>query len=191
MVKLVSNERDIRMNKRALAILTAFALSIFLAGCSENSGPATDDDAAVQEELKPAPEFDLEKLDGTIMKSADLKGKVIVVDFWATWCAPCLSEIPNYNALQEKFGDDVVFLGVTLESGSKESVISEVKELNIKYPLVMGNDEMVQGFGGVIGYPTTFMVTKDWKIYQRYLGVKANKKELLDKDIQLLLAQAD
>lgn len=191
MVKLGSNERDIRMNKRALAILTALALSIFLAGCSENSGSATDDDAAVQEELKPAPEFDLEKLDGTILKSADLKGKVIVVDFWATWCAPCLSEIPNYNALQEKFGDDVVFLGVTLESGSKESVISEVKELNIKYPLVMGNDEMVQGFGGVIGYPTTFMVSKDWKIYQRYIGVKANKKELLDKDIQLLLAQAD
>ena len=176
------------MKKIALALFAALAGCILLAGCSENSGPAASEDLSAPEELKTAPEFDLEKLDGTFLKSADLKGKVIIVDFWATWCAPCIQEIPNFNALSEKFGKDVVMLGVTLESGSRESVQSEVKELNIKYPIVMGNDKMVEGFGGLIGYPTTFLVSKDWKIYQRYLGLRLNKKDVIDKDIQTLLA---
>jgi cytochrome c biogenesis protein CcmG/thiol:disulfide interchange protein DsbE len=190
MLKLDSEERDLLMKRNLFAVFLLLAIGLLLMGCSENSGPPTEDEAAEPEALAVAPEFDLEKLDGTRVTSADLKGKVVIVDFWATWCAPCIAEIPNYNELTAKYADsDVVLLGITLESGSKESVISEVNELGIKYPIVMGNDEVVQGFGGVIGYPTTFLVSKDWKVHQRYLGLKTNKKEMIEKDVEALLAQ--
>lgn len=178
--------------KKMAFLVSIMILSALLFGCggldpaaSSNSTPANS-----LKEAKPAPDFDLEKIAGGALKSADLKGKVVIVDFWATWCAPCIQEIPNYNALYEKWsGKGVELIGVTLESGALDDVKAEVIDLNMKYPVVMGDDDIGQGFGGLIGFPTTFVVSKDWKIHQKYLGLTQNKKEKLEKDIQTLLAQ--
>ena len=121
---------------------------------------------------------------------ADLKGKVSVIDFWATWCEPCIREIPNFNKLHEAYpGEEVEVIAITVESPHGE-IASKVKEFGMKYPVLVGNDEVVKGFGGLIGFPTTFLVTKDWKVYKKYLGALPNKQETIKKDIEKLLAEA-
>src|SRR5437763_10418969 len=99
------------MKKTALA----FALAVALFGCSTTSRvPNSENEAASLQPKGPAPEFDLENIAGGKTKAADLKGKVSIVDFWATWCEPCLSEIPKYNKLTEDYkGKDVQIVGIT------------------------------------------------------------------------------
>jgi thiol-disulfide isomerase/thioredoxin len=137
-----------------------------------------------------APEFDLVNVAGGRTESADIKGKVAVIDFWATWCAPCIVEIPNFNDLHAEHKSNAVqMLAITVESGTLDKIKPKVAQFEMKYPVLVGDDKVVEGFGGQRGFPTTYVVTKDWKIYKRYLGVRANKKELIEKDIEKLLTQ--
>src|SRR6266849_5102469 len=134
-----------------------------------------------------APEFDLANVAGGRTKSADIKGKVAVIDFWATWCAPCIVEIPNFNDLHaEHERKGVRMLAITVESGTLDKIKPKVAQFEMKYPVLVGDDKVVEGFGGQRGFPTTYVVTKDWTIYKKYLGMRANKKELIEKDIETL-----
>jgi len=170
---------------KALALLIALSL----AGCTANPG-ATATEPKPSAQKSAAPDFELENVAGGTLKSNDLKGKVTVVDFWATWCEPCISEIPNYNALHQSYADKgVEILGVTVESGKLNDIKPKVEELQMKYPVVVGNDKVIDGFGGLIGFPTTFIVDKDWHVYKKYLGMTRNKKELIEKDLQKLIAE--
>jgi thiol-disulfide isomerase/thioredoxin len=133
-------------------------------------------------------EYSLTKINANAHELTDLKGKVAVVDFWATWCTPCIAEIPKYNALKAKYaGKDFEMVGVTVESGSLEDIKPKVEEFQMKYQVVVGDDKVVEGFGGVIGFPTTFLVSKDGTIYKKYLGSPENKIEMMEKDIETLL----
>ena len=169
----------------------AFAIAFVLFGC-KGSQPAAElrgrDGTAVQ--LKgPAPEFDLENIAGGKTKAADLKGKVSVVDFWAEWCEPCWSEVPKYNKMLDEFqGKNVQILGITVQS-QYDKIKPKVKELGIRYMVLVGNDSVEEAFGGMIGYPTTFVLTKDWKIYKKYMGALSGKDAKIRKDIETLLAQ--
>jgi cytochrome c biogenesis protein CcmG, thiol:disulfide interchange protein DsbE len=137
---------------------------------------------------KGAPDFDLENIRGGMTKSAEIKGKVAVVDFWATWCEPCKAEIPHFNKLNDDYqGKDVQVLGIAIESPHND-IGPTAKSLGIKYMVLAGTDDVVDGFGGVIGYPTTYIVTRDWKIYKKYLGALPDKEERIRKDIDKLLA---
>jgi len=138
--------------------------------------------------IQKAPEFSLKKVSGGELKSSELKGKVVVVDFWATWCVPCKKEIPEYVKLREKLkGLDVEFVGVTFESEGIDKVGPKVEELGITYPVVMGTDEVDVGFGGHLGYPTTFLVDQDWNIHKKFLGNGPTKMAQLEKEITALL----
>src|SRR5437660_1166709 len=147
------------MKKMALAI----ALVLALFGCSSKQPKSLAP-------AKGAPDFELENIRGGKTKSLEIKGKVAVVDFWATWCEPCKAEIPHFNKLSDDYKNkDVQVLGIAIESPHGD-IMPTIKELGLKYMVLVGNDDVVDGFGGVIGYPTTYIVTKDWKIYKKYLG---------------------
>jgi len=141
--------------------------------------------------VQDAPEFELRNVAGGQFKSAELKGKVVIVDFWATWCVPCKAEIPEYNELRAKWKDKgVEFLGVTFDSGSDmDDIKAHIKELKMEYPVVMGSDGVDAAFGGHPGYPTTFIVGKDWKVYRKIFGGPPEKISTIEQDISELLAK--
>jgi len=174
--------------KTTVLILT-FLFALF--GCNSTKSDTGASTSEISDDTKqPAPDFDLVNIAGGTMKSSDIKGKVAVIDFWATWCAPCLVEIPNFNKLHsEHDGKGVQMLAITVESGDLADIKPKIARLDMKYPVLVGDDKVVEGFGGLIGFPTTYVVTKDWKIYKKYLGMTANKKELIEKDIEKLLTQ--
>jgi thiol-disulfide isomerase/thioredoxin len=138
------------------------------------------------------PQMNLQDLDGKAIETDKLKGSILVVDFWATWCGPCIKEIPAYNKLQEKYADKgVKFIGVTMASGEAKEVKSFVAERKLKYTemkytVLMGDDTQAYDFN-IIGFPTTYLVTRDWKIYRKYIGAGPRKTEQLEIDIQKLL----
>jgi thiol-disulfide isomerase/thioredoxin len=170
--------------KKLIAVLCGVFLITGCVGTSKANKPLVI--------LGPAPEFLLQNVAGGDLRSDDLKGKVVVIDFWATWCVPCKVEIPEYNKLRNKLKDKgVEFVGVTFQSGSSvEDVKPFVKELKMEYPVVMGTDAVETGFGGSPGFPTTFVVGKDWKVYRRIFGSPPNKIEQLEKDILALLEKS-
>jgi thiol-disulfide isomerase/thioredoxin len=137
-----------------------------------------------------APEFDLEKVTGGRVRSADLKGKVVVVDFWATWCVPCKVEIPHYNELIARMkGKNFAFIGVTFDAETAKDVEPYIEDLKISYPITMGNEDVNNGFGGEGLFPTTFLVGKDWKVYAKWEGATPGKIQELEDGINLLLAE--
>jgi thiol-disulfide isomerase/thioredoxin len=169
------------MKKAALPFVLWFALL----GCTK--GPTSTTANSVVK--GPAPEFELENVAGGKTKAADLKGKVLVLDFWATWCEPCIMEIPKFNKMADEFkGKNVEVVGITVES-PRGDIQPKVKETGMKYTVLVGNDAVVDGFGGLIGFPTTFVVTQDWKIYKKYMGALPDKDARIKKDIEKLLAE--
>ena len=130
-----------------------------------------------------------ERLDGSTMSFADVDGDILIVDFWATWCAPCISEIPHYNAIDVDYRDKGVHLiGITVESNGAVDVAKWMAAdgtPEITYALVMGNDELINTFGPILGFPTTVLIDKDGTIIKRWIGAASNKsdriRELLDK----------
>ena len=164
-------------------ILMLTLLAISLTACKVAVPDATIGDAEAPPELKPAPEFVLASFPEGTLNSLDLEGKVVVIDFWATWCVPCIKEIPDLNALyHEQDPDKFAMIGVTVQSGSAEDVEPYIERLGIEYPVVMGTKAVEAGFGNIIGFPTKFVVSPDWTIYKKYLG--GDVKEQIEQDIR-------
>ena len=138
------------------------------------------------------PAFELESLPGGNFSSQALAGKVALIDFWATWCQPCLEEIPFWNQLQQRYGDrGFTVLGITVQSGWASDIKSDMAKLKleIRYPVVVGNDQVAQQFGGVLGFPTTFLITRHGQIYKKYTGQYPGKRNQIEADIHKLLAE--
>jgi thiol-disulfide isomerase/thioredoxin len=119
----------------------------------------------------PAPGWELKDVDGKPVNFSQFKGKVVVLDFWATWCGPCRSEIPGYVKLEEKYKDKgLVIIGVSLDQEGPEVVKKFIGEFHMNYQVVMGEDAVVQAFGGVDGIPTTFIIDRTGKIRDKKVG---------------------
>jgi thiol-disulfide isomerase/thioredoxin len=127
----------------------------------------------------PAPSWTLKDVNGQDVSSAQFAGKVMVVDFWATWCGPCRVEIPGYIALQKKYGKDrLAIIGVSVDQGP-EVVKKFVQANGVDYQIVMADDEVVQAFGGEEGInaiPTTFIIDREGKIRDRKLGAEETEE---------------
>ena len=150
-------------------------------------GPAPSSEP-VRSSLKPMVDLRLQSLDGKPVSTESLKGKIMVVDFWATWCGPCIAEIPEFNELHRKFaGKGVKVIGVALASGRPAEVRPYVDRFNMKYSVVAGDDDQTYDLN-IVAYPTTYLVTKDWKIYKVYLGSGKSKAKQIEKDLEKLIA---
>ena len=109
-------------------------------------------------------------LAGKVTSIDELKGKVVLVNFWATWCPPCRAEIPALIELQEKHRDRLQIIGIS-EDDNIEDVHQYVKKMGINYPVVMATPELAQAYGGVAALPTTFVVDTEGRVVQRHMGL--------------------
>ena len=139
-----------------------------------------------ENDRKPAPDFALKDADGKIVNLSDYKGKVVLLDFWATWCGPCKIEIPWFMDLQRKSKDrGFEVLGVAMDDEGWEVVKPFLTEVGVNYRVVIGNDSTAQAYGGVDALPTTFLIDRDGKIAAVHVGL-ASKKDFEDGIEQLL-----
>jgi thiol-disulfide isomerase/thioredoxin len=119
----------------------------------------------------PAPAFTVRDLDGLEITTASLRGKVVIVNFWATWCPPCRAEIPDLVALQEKYRAHLQVIGISEDETSSDVVRRFADEHKINYPVVMMTPELEKMFPGVSALPTSFIVDKESRIVQKHVGM--------------------
>lgn len=161
--------------KRTIMVFLSVILAVLLAagsGCGA-------------EKFKPAPDFTLKDLEGKTVKLSDFKGKVIILDFWATWCPPCRMEIPHFRALYGKYkSKGLEIIGVSLDRSGVEDVKRFAKNNQINYPLLMGNESVAILYGNIRAIPTTFVIDRKNKIVKKYIGY--NDMEVFEADIKKL-----
>lgn len=120
-----------------------------------------------------APDFALTSADGKTIKLSDFRGKVVILDFWATWCPPCKAEIPDFIKLYSQYKDDgFQMLGVSLDQGGMSVVKPFMKSYGINYPIMLGNNQIVADYGGISAIPTTFIIDKQGRIRASFVGYK-------------------
>jgi thiol-disulfide isomerase/thioredoxin len=147
-----------KLMKRTIAILV-IALAFSLIGS-----------ASAQQ--KKAPNFKLKTSGGTTYELQKKKGKVIIVNFWATWCGPCIKEIPDFIELHKKYkSKGVEFVGIALDKEGWENVIPFLKENKINYPVVLGDSVLAASYGGIQYIPTTFIVDRNGNIVDEHTGM--------------------
>jgi len=146
---------------RRLLLVILFA--VIVTGCSKgDSGQSLSGGA---------PDFTLPAVDGSMVSISDYSGKVILVDFWATWCPPCLEMIPVLSKLHKKYSEKgLVILGVSLDNEGLAMLGSFVHEKMIPYKVVMGDKRIGNAFGGVSSIPTMYMVDRDGRLVRKLTG---------------------
>jgi len=126
----------------------------------------------VQAAAAQVPGFTLPAVPGNeVIDIRDFRGKVVLVNFWATWCGPCIQEIPSLNSLQEKFaGQGFSIIGISLDRGGPAIVEKMINRAGIKYPILLGNTKVSKEFGGIFGVPTSFLLDRSGKVLKKYTG---------------------
>jgi len=119
----------------------------------------------------PAPDFTLRTMDGPNMRLQEQRGRVVMVNFWATWCGPCRAEIPALAALQDKYRDRLIIIGVSEDEGPLDGVKQFAAAQKMNYPIVMLTPELTQLFPGVGAIPTTFVLDRESRLVQKHVGL--------------------
>jgi len=165
----------------AAICLIIFTLSL-LTGCGDSQKKT--------KVKKSVPEFSLTTLDGTQITRDSLKGKVVILDFWATWCAPCRAAIPHMASLYETYKDQgLEVVGVSLDKGESE-VGDFIKRNHVPYPIAMGtNNPIIKDLGNISSLPTIILLDKKSSIEFKVVGFNAEIGTKLEKKIKELLAQ--
>jgi thiol-disulfide isomerase/thioredoxin len=179
-----------------LAALVVAAMACSSAGAASSTPPAAAKAAAVEQgplpgagvkvvlsdKPLPVPAFKLTDLDGKVIDQKAWRGKVVLLNFWATWCGPCRAEIPDLIRLQDKYRDQLVVVGMSVDEGATATAIALVKtfvtEHKMNYPVSVVGADIEKLFGGVSSIPSTFVLNPDGKMVQRHIGtLNANVTE--------------
>jgi len=147
--------------------------------------PATNAQAPAKE-AKPAPGFELKDLSGKTVKLSDSDGTVRLVDFWATWCAPCREEIPMFKDLHARYGGKgLTLIGIAMDDEGAQVVDPFVRENQMPYVNLIGNEDVASAWGPLRGLPTKFLVDKQGRIVDTFFGPVP--RSVLEKKIESLL----
>ena len=120
----------------------------------------------------PAPEFKVSTLDGKPITLADYKSKVILLNFWATWCGPCRAEIPDLVELQSKYKDQLQIIGLVVDDDDEDGVKKFAERFGINYPVAMATDELRTEYGGIPALPTSFVLDGEGRVVQKHEGLR-------------------
>jgi cytochrome c biogenesis protein CcmG/thiol:disulfide interchange protein DsbE len=156
--------------------VAALAAGLLLtSSCSGPEAMSTDTveaAAANIEERKPAPEFTLKDGQGQDVSLSDFRGKVVLLNFWATWCGPCKIEMPWFVDFQRKYKDQgFSVVAISLDEEGWDVVRPFAEDMKLNFPVLLGDDELAESFGGVQALPTTFIIDKEGRIYNSHMGL--------------------
>lgn len=133
-----------------------------------------------------APDFTLPQLDGQSLRLSSYRGKIVLLDFWATWCDPCREETPHLVELQQKYGNPgLQIIGVSMDD-SPDPVRGFYQQFHMNYPVVMGNAKIGELYGGVLGLPIAFVLDRQGRIVAKHIG--ATDVGVFEQDVLKLLA---
>jgi cytochrome c biogenesis protein CcmG, thiol:disulfide interchange protein DsbE len=169
------------LKTKVLASSLLFLLLSALIGC-RSSAPKPRAKAGGE-----APDFTITDIQGKKLSLADYKGKVVLLDFWATWCAPCLEEIPHFITMQEKLGaQGFQAIGISMDDGPKP-VEKFYAEHKLNYPVAVGDSTLADSYGGILGLPVTFVINRDGQIRKKFVG--ATDTALIEQEVLAALGQ--
>ncbi|HKB84596.1 MAG TPA: TlpA disulfide reductase family protein [Ignavibacteriaceae bacterium] len=162
--------------EKVFALVLILFFSAVVIGCQKEneakSTKAAENTAGVQGDENKAPDFTLANIKGDNVSLSDYKGKVVIIDFWATWCPPCRKGIPDLISLQDEYKDKVAVIGISLDrENTKASVPGFADKMGINYPVVYFNDQVINDFGGVSAIPTTFIIDQQGNIVKKIVGL--------------------
>jgi peroxiredoxin len=137
--------------------------------------------------LQPAPDFSLTDFSGQSIRLSQYRGKVVVLDFWATWCEPCKTEIPHFIDMRNRYaGQGLQVIGISMDDDEKP-VRDFQQQFKMNYPIAMGNAKLAESFGGILGLPITFVIDRQGRIYKRHIG--QTEPSVFEGDVRKLLAE--
>jgi thiol-disulfide isomerase/thioredoxin len=170
-----------------LTIVIAATIVVYIADRATRVHTSASTRLVVMKAGEPAPDISVKDLDDKGVTLADYKGQVVLVNFWATWCDPCREEIPWLIEMQDKYGPKgFTVLGIAMDEEGKPVVAPFVakerydvkgQKLPMNYPIVIGNESVAEKFGGLLGYPTSVLISKDGKQLKRVTGI-INQEEI-------------
>jgi cytochrome c biogenesis protein CcmG/thiol:disulfide interchange protein DsbE len=153
---------------------------------SDNANAAPADAKKGAQAKKTAPNFTLKDIDGRPVKLSDFRGKIVLLNFWATWCGPCKVEIPWFIEFEQKYKDrGLVVIGVSMDEEGWSVVKPYVADRRINYRIVVGTEKVGQAYGGVESLPTSFIIDKEGRIVSTHVGL-VSKSDYEDEIVQLL-----
>jgi len=137
---------------------------------------------------KKAPDFTLKDASGKRLSLSDLKGKVVLLNFWATWCGPCKVEIPWFIEFEKQYqAQGFTVLGVSMDEDGWKAITPYVSEHHVNYPVVLGDEDVNQRYGGIDALPTTFVIARDGKVSAIHQGLPEQGRAEYEKEIRALL----
>jgi len=167
-----------------LAVIVVVAGYYMYGRGDSNAGKAMQPMLPPEDLAGAAPAFTLVDLNGKSVSLSDFRGKIVVLNFWATWCPPCRREIPDFIDLQKEYGSrSVQIVGIALDEPEKVQAFARQNGMN--YPVLLGSDEVSMKYGGIEGIPTTFIIDKNGRIVNRFEGFRP--REVFETEIKQLL----
>ncbi len=162
-------------------------IAAILTGVYVRSNRAPHPKTGIAKEHPLAPDFVLPQLNGTPLRLSAYRGKVVLLDFWATWCDPCRAETPHFVELQQKHADrGLQVIGVSMDDTS-DPVRDFYQQFHMNYPVVMGDAKTGEAYGGVLGLPIIFLLDRDGRIVAKHMG--STKAQTFEQEITALLSK--